>query len=252
MSNIKNKTFDSLISYYNKDKNLKKFVEVCKAMVKAPNSTPEMRGEVCESVLYVILTDFIERNNLKDWRVSKGLILKDINSPKDSRFLTELDLTLFTPRCIFSFECKSYRGKKYLDEKGTLFVKSGNKYKKKLDVFNQHYNHFKVLNTNLSCALLNPPNDANTKQYKSHRLLYFDFGDIPTEDKREDLYKQVFPICNVNNVYSLFRDYSKRPKYWNMDLVNRVVDIIEQASEKNTRNHLNYVTSLHNRNGKRR
>ena len=63
---VKNKTFNSLVNYYNKDKNIKKFLALTKAMVTSPKSTPLMRGEICESVLYVILTDFIERNNLKN------------------------------------------------------------------------------------------------------------------------------------------------------------------------------------------
>lgn len=247
MTNIKDKTFDSLVRYYNKEKNVKKFIDVCKKMIIAPNSTPQIRGEICESVLFVMLTDFIEKNNLKDWRISKGLILKDLNSPKDSKFLTELDLTLFTPKCIFSFECKSYKGEKYLDDKGTLYVKSGNRFKKKLDVFQQHYNHFKVLDNNVKCAFR--PSDS--KKFKSYRLLYFDFGDIPTEDRRSSEYKKLFPICNVNNLYSLFLEYSKRPDYWDMNYINKVVDVIEMAKEKNTKLHLEYVTNLkHTRDSK--
>ena len=247
MNDIKDKTFNTLVNYYYKEKNLKKFIEVCKAMVKAPNSTPQMRGEICESVLFVMLNSFIEKYDLKDWRVAKGLILKDMNSHKNSNFLTELDLVLFTPKCIFSFECKSYRGEKYLKDKGTLYVKSGKTFKKKLDVFKQHYNHFTVLDSNLKCAL-NP--NAYHDVYKSHRLFYFDFGDVPTLDKREECYKQIFPICNVDNLYGIFKNYKRRPDYWNMNFVNKVVDIIEKASENNVKNHLNYVTNLRNKSSK--
>ena len=237
---VKNKTFNSLVNYYNKDKNIKKFLALTKAMVTSPKSTPLMRGEICESLLYVILTDFIERNNLKDWRISKGLILKDIREGANKDYLTELDLTLFTPKCIFSFECKSYRGEKFLTDTGSLYVKRGKRYRKVMNVFDQHAKHFNVLQDNLKCAY--QPNED--ERFKSYRLLYFDFGDIPTEDRREDKYRGMFPICNVNNVYSLFKDFNKRPNYWDMNRVNRVVDIIEKAGEKNAKLHLDYVTNL--------
>ena len=61
--------------------------------------------------------------------------------------------------------------------------------------------------------------------------MYFDFADIPTEDKRETKYRSLFPIINSNNIYSLFKDYSDRPDYWNMNVVNKVVDIVEKNKE---------------------
>lgn len=61
----------------------------------------------------------------------------------------------------------------------------------------------------------------------------------------------MFPICNVNNLHSLFMDYNKRPDYWNMNYVNKVVDIIEKVQEKNTKLHLDYVTNLHGNKGKK-
>lgn len=238
---IKESTFDSLVRYYEKIGDIKKFTLVCHAMVKDKESTPAMRGEIAETVLYVMLQDFIEKNSLTDWRLSKGMILKDPDNYSNG-YLTELDLTLFTPKCIFSFECKSYKGEKYLTERGTLNLKKGEKITKVMDVFDQHSKHFNMLYTNLECAL---KKDADDKKYKSFKLLYFDFADMPTEDKREKLYSRVFPIVNVKNLYSLFKDYDSRPTYWNMYAVNKVVDVIEKNKKKNTKNHLNYVTNLH-------
>lgn len=237
---VKGKTYNSLISYYNKEKNLKKFLAVCDCMVKSQTSTPEMRGEICESVLYIMLTDFIEKNKLTDWRISKGLILKNISEEKSSEYVTELDLTLFTPKCVFSFECKSYKGQKRLKDKGTLYLKRSKGYKKSVDIFDQHVKHFNVLEENLKCAL----NPVKSLTYKSYRLLCFEFSDTPLIDKREDKYRALFPVCNSNNLYNIFKGYKDRPVYWNMDRVNRVVDIIEKATEKNTKRHIDYVSSL--------
>jgi len=240
---IKDSTFDTLVRYYDKIKDLDKFVKVCNAMLVDEESTPVMRGEIAETVLYVLLDDYIKKNNLTDWRISKGLILKDINKDPSNEYFTELDLTLFTPKCIFSFECKSYKGSKYLTDSGTLKVKRGNTYKVQLDVFDQHSKHFDVLFENIKCAL---DDDVYDKRFKSFKLLYFDFSDSPTVDKREQKYRRIFPIINENNLYSLFNKYDERPNYWNMKIVNKVVDIIEKNKKANTKRHLKYVTGLRN------
>lgn len=239
---IKDNTFDVLVSYYNKTKDMKKFIAVCREILEKKASTPEMRGEVCETVLYVMLNDFIEKNKLKGWRVSKGLILKDVNREKDHNYYTEVDLTLFTPKCVYSFECKCYKGEKYLTDKGSLYVKRGKEFKKSLDVFDQHFKHFKVLYDNIKFAIDKSVDDS---KYKTFKLLYFDFSIERTGDKRDKKYQSLFPIINESNLYSLFNTYNDRPNYWNMELVNKALDIIEKASEKNAEKHLAYVKSLH-------
>ena len=240
---VKGRTFNSLVNYYNKEKNLKKFIAVCQSMVKSKDSTPEMRGEICESVLYVMLTDFIVKHNLKDWRISKGLILKNVSDGSNPNYLTELDLTLFTPKCVFSFECKSYKGEKFLCDKGTLYLKNGVGRKKRMDIFAQHIKHFYVLEDNIRIAL----KEVLPSKYKSYRLLCFEFSDTPLIDERDDKYKGLFPVCTVNNLYNIFKSYNERPDYWDMERINKVVDIIEKAGKKNKKSHLDYVTSI-NRN----
>lgn len=242
---IKDSTFDVLVNYYKKNQDLKRFILVCREILDKKASTPEMRGEVCETVLYVMLSDFIEKNNLKDWRISKGLILKDIEKDRNHNYFTEVDLTLFTPKCVYSFECKCYKGEKFLSDRGTLFVKRGNDFKKSLDVFDQHFKHFKVLFNNIKCGLSKTVDDKN---YKSFKLLYFDFSTERTGDKRDEKFKHLFPIINEDNLFSLFKTYAKRPDYWNMQIVNKVVDIIEKGSKKNAIKHLEYVRSLRHNN----
>lgn len=245
---VKDNTFNVLVDYFNKTKDLEKFILVCREMLSKKASSPEIRGEICETVLYVMLNDYITKNNLKDWRVSKGLIIKDVNKESDHNYFTEVDLTLFTPKCIYSFECKCYKGKKYLKDKGTLFVKRGKSYKEALDVFDQHFKHFKVLFDTVKPGLDKRVDDKN---YKAFKLLYFDFSIERTVDKRDAKFKSLFPIINENNLFSLFSTYDERPNYWNMEIVNKVVDIVEKASEKNAKKHLDYVTSLaRNRNSK--
>lgn len=246
---VKDSTFDVLLRYYDRTKDLKKFILVCREMLEKKASTPEMRGEICEVVLYVMLNEYIKKNNLKDWRIAKGLILKDVNKEKDHNYFTEVDLTLFTPKCIYSFECKCYKGKKYLKDRGTLYVKRGNDYKKALDVFDQHFRHFKVL---LDTVKVGMDKRVDDPKYKSFKLLYFDFSIERTEDKREAKFKSLFPIINEDNLFSLFNTYNDRPNYWNMEIVNKVVDIVEKSSKANSKKHLDYVSSLnHNRSSKK-
>lgn len=215
-------------------------------MLDNKDSTAQMRGEVCETVLYVMLNDFITKNNLTDWRICKGLILKDVNKERDNSYFTEVDLTLFTPKCVYSFECKCYKGNKYLSDKGTLYVRRGKSYKKALDVFDQHFKHFKVLFDTIKPGLNKSLDDKN---YKSFKLLYFDFSTERTKDKREDKYKSLFPIINEDNLFSLFKTYKDRPDYWNMDIVNKVVDIVVKGTKVNKKKHLEYVKGLnHNSN----
>lgn len=239
-SSIKDKTFDKLVSYYEETGDVKKVVSVCREIVKSPESNGIIRGETAEIVLYVMLLDFIKRNNLTDWRICKGLILKDVDC-YDGKYFTEVDLTVFTPKCIFSFECKSYKGPKYLIDKGTLYSKKGGKFTKALDVYDQHVKHFNTLFKNIESGL---NKGISNPRYKSFKLLYFDFADVPTEDRRDKQFKAVFPIINYKNLYKLFVDYWDRPDYWNMNSVNRMVDIIEKTGEKNQKRHLSYVTGL--------
>lgn len=246
---VKDSTFNALLNYYNKNKDLKRFILVCREMLAKKASTPEMRGEICEVVLYVMLSEYIKKNNLKDWRIAKGLILKDVNKDKDHNYFTEVDLTLFTPKCIYSFECKCYKGEKYLADKGTLFVKRGKEYKKALDVFDQHFKHFKVL---LDTVKVGMDKRIDDKKYKSFKLLYFDFSIERTEDKRDVKYKSLFPIINEDNLFSLFKTYEERPNYWNMEIVNKVVDIVEKSSKANSKKHLDYVNSLNHSNSGRK
>lgn len=239
-------TFNNMLSLYQRLGSIEKFKRVSKEIVSSPNSTRIMRGEVAESLLYVMLEHYIKVNNIKDWRITKGTILKKKKN-NGKHHMCELDVTLFTPKCIFCFECKSYKGKTFLLNEGSLFtVGKDNNLIFKVDVYKQQMNHVETLEHNLSYALVEKRNGS---KYRSLKILMFDFADISTVDKRVKVNRELFPLLNENSLYNLFIDYNKRPTYWDMDKVNKILDIIEKNKSQLRIEHLKYVDSLHGKKG---
>ena len=236
------RTNSVLMNYYNNNSdNLKKVIEVCKAMLKSKNSSADIRGELCETLLVIMLEDFIKKNNLDraGWFLSKGLILKDLDNPT-SEYLTELDITLFTPKKIYLFECKSYKGEKMVDKELTLYTKSSKGWNKKFDVYDQHTKHFLAL-----YKYLEGFRERVNSKYKPYKIVAFDFSDGDIIDKRAEKYKELFPIKNETNLYDIFKTYNDEPIQWDISYVRKVVEKLEETKGSLTAKHLDYVTSLH-------
>lgn len=235
----KDKLRDKIYSYY-KANGYAKTLNVAKSILESENSTGLIRGELCECVLVIFLEEFIKVNKIKDWIISKGLILRDLENP-DSSYLTELDVTLFTPKRIFLFECKSYSGNKILTGKGQIAVKSGKKYNKKIDVYEQHIKHYIALHKYLKDFKYGR---ANSKPFK---MAMFDFSTSGYVDRRDSNAKGVLPLVTPETVSKLFSNYNKLDVCWDIDYVKEVVKIMENNKEKITSKHLEYVKSLHAR-----
>lgn len=237
---VKNKTSTILLDYYKKNRNLRNFIEVSRQMLIQKGTSPLIRGEICEVVLSVILTEFILKNKLnsKGWFISKGLIVNDkYNSCSD--YLTEIDLTLFTPKMVYIFECKSYKGSKVLRDKGSLYVKNGTRELFKLDVFEQNRKHSLALLKYLIPYLTN-----KSSSNKLVKMIMFDFSIGEYEDLRDDKYKKIFPLLNDRTVLRLFDTYSSKDDVWNMRGISSVVDELNSSLSLKTEDHLNYVKSL--------
>ena len=241
MTSVKDRTAEVLMNYWKENKDLPKFIKVARNILKSSNSNPMIRGELCEVILEVLLREFIKKNNLKKegWFLVRGLILNDPDNP-NSEYLTELDLTLFTPKLIYAFECKSYKGQKMLKDKCTIYLKHGNNYVKKFDVYDQHKKHFVCLHKHLYTNLITVGKD--TKPYK---LAMFNFSDGDLIDCREDKYKKIFPSLNESTITSLFKNYRDKENFWDINGVRREVVKLLDNKKENTANHLNYVRNLH-------
>lgn len=224
-------------------------IQVAKAMLSSKthkadkNFQAQLHGEICESVLEVLVFDFIKRNQLenKGWFFQKGLILKDVANPQ-SDYLTELDFTVFTPQKIFAFECKSYGGEKKILDKGLIVKSDGYSF----DVYDQHAKHFVTLANQLKAfRILN----NNTKGYAPYQLVLFDFALGKTEDLRTTQNKLIMPCLNETNILNIFnlQELLKQPVLWDIARVRKAIDIIVRAqeSEKLDQKHLQYVKKLH-------
>lgn len=237
---IKDRTSDAIFSYYKKTKSLDKTLKTGRAMLKSSSSLPIIRGELCEAILIIMLSDYIREHKLKDkgWFISKGMILRDMDN-LDSKYCTELDVTLFTPERIYLFECKSYKGPKKLEGECTLFTANDSLWTKRLDVYDQHIKHFKALNKYLDKFRLN--RDSKKGPYK---IVYFNFSEGSIIDNRDEKYKKRFPVMDETNLYNLFNKDSL-PVHWDIDYVRKAVKLIDGSKKELTSVHLDYVKSLH-------
>lgn len=215
-------------------------INVAKAMLESKSFKwdktflSHTHGEVCESVLEVIIQDYIKKNpeKTKDWFYKKGLIIKDIKNPR-SGYFTELDLTLFTPEMIYAFECKSYGGDKRITDKCMIRKKAGGTF----DVFAQHYQHVKILSEQLDAFRI-----GKYKDLPAYQLVLFNFSTGKTEDIRDAKNKVMIPCLNEKNILNIFRLSSGKPKIWNMHHLEKAVSII--TKKDNTEKHLKYVKEL--------
>lgn len=239
----KDATNKVLLDYYERN-GIEATLNVAEAMLKAGNHKSNAvfhahtHGEICETVLEVMLSEFIKCNHLesKGWFFKKGLILKDVNN-LESDFLTELDLTLFTPQCIILFECKSYGGDKELTDVCTIRRKG----KKSFDVYKQNSLHAKVLFEQLKPFMIV---DETTINEKYVQLVLFNFSLGIVNDTRTVKCKNVMPSINPKTLNRLLESLRSRKVLWNIAALRRAADIISLHSDEYRKAHLKYVTSL--------
>ena len=196
-----------------------------------------VHGEVCETVLECYLIDYIKRNNLENqWFYEKGLVLKDMNQP-DGEYLTEVDMTLFTPFKILTIECKCYGGGKLLVDECKIVRKGIKPY----DVFKQHSKHIETLMNNFRRFRLN---NKYALAYSPIDAAYFDFSLGKITDKRSVEWKHKMPALNVENLYDHLDTYKGKPACWNILALRKAVDVVTKHKEILRKKHLKYVKEL--------
>ena len=196
-----------------------------------------LHGEIAEVILEIAINRYIAENNLNNWRVSKGLILKDPNNPNE--FSTECDLTIFTPQAIVTIECKSYAGKVELKGKGTVY-REGKKYR---DIWQQNQLHRSVLYSNFELAYQGLP---TTQSYPGIKIAFFSLANGSLADHRDEKSKKLMPLLQYFNVSNYLDSIKGLKKVnWNMTKVNRVLDIIERNNSKRLDSHIKYVRKIH-------
>ena len=191
-----------------------------------------MNGELCETILELIFADYAKDHpeQCKDWFSVRGLILQDPTGKKRKKFMTELDYTLFTPQCVYLFECKSYSGDKRLMGDGKLMRETGNS----CDVYSQSLVHADALDKNIGVF-------ANGKP--TYSINMFNFSRGPLSDMRSEMAKKLFPCYNVGNVTSAIRD--SQNVVWDIGYLKPLIRKLEANSVNLRSAHLNYVRGLH-------
>lgn len=191
-----------------------------------------VHGEICETILEVAVSDYIKKNKL-NWFSIKGLILGDRNNTS-SNFLTELDYTLFTPGCVYLFECKSYSGKNInIADKGTLYDGKI----PKCDVFRQSVLHKEVLLDWIAPFVLDKKCELVTK------MILFDFSLNETKDNRTKKNKNELVYANLDNLYQILE--TKLPSVWDMKYIEKFISICSKQGKRSREKHLEYVKSIH-------
>lgn len=232
-----------LVQYYNKF-GLEKTVATARDMLKASNKhrnlenfTSEVHGELCETVLEIMLRDMMISNPdlTKNWFIRKSLVLKDPESPV-SDFRTELDVVLFTPVCIFVFECKSYQGSKTLTGQGVLTCKG-----KDFDVFSQQQLHKEVIAKNFGKFIT----ERGVKTVFDTSL--FDFSEGDMIDLRDAKAKEQLPYLNVNTLMQYVICQTKnKPVVFDWKILKQAVKRIDCLQVELHEEHLKYIKGLRN------
>lgn len=231
-------TIHGLLCDYYKNKGVAPTLQVARALLKKPvtdnsgkvdvKTNAIFNGEVCETVLEIMIKDFRSRNpkRTEDWYYCKSVILSDLES-RSSKFLTEIDAVLLTPECIYVFECKSYSGDKELVGSGTIVRKNNS-----FDVFKQNLLHLKILSQWV----------GKLSKHPVFQMVLFDFSNGTMIDKRTTEVKQRFIYASEKNIFDILREV--RLITWKPETLKLIHDQFARETELLHARHLDYVTHL--------
>lgn len=185
-----------------------------------------VRGELSEIFLEVCIRDFVAKH--KNTFYVKGLCIER----KDGKpGFTELDLTLFTSKRIFLFECKSYSGKKRLIDEGTMVTERFAPF----DVFKQNRMHLDNFRKHIDSARL-----KDLTAGKPYSISMFSFNNEDILDLRTEEWKLKFPL-NLETTIQDWLEENANPSIedlWDIKKVYSIVSVLEKSSEANFKKHL--------------
>lgn len=191
----------------------------------------ELHGEICETVLEMLLDEVVKKR--PECSMQKSLVLWNRKNPANG-FLTELDWTLFTPECIYLFECKSYSGKKELTGEGILSRENGKSY----NVYKQSVIHKETLYDWVEPFVLSGKTPLL-------QMVLFDFSQGEIEDKRSKVAKMELPVLNERTLLPFLENESKSEKVWNTRALREVGEKLSAKSDELRETHLKYVKKKH-------
>jgi len=194
----------------------------------------EVHGEICETVLEIVLDSYLKKNCSKDkWILVKNLVLFE-RGRKPGDFLTEIDLALFLEPCVFLFECKSYAGEKVLCGDGVLKRQNASGY----DIYRQSCLHRRTLEPWLEGFV-------NKGKIPLIQMCMFNFSNGGITDTRSRSAKLELPCLGVGDVAKYVTGF--HDSVWDMQALKLAVPKLVKISEKLHDRHLEYVKNLHGR-----
>jgi hypothetical protein len=214
-------------------------LQVAKALMDACNKSSSniagksaVKGEVSEAILEVMLRKF---QNL----VSPSVIIKNfcIRAQTGNQRTTEIDLAMFTPVRIYLFECKSYNGKKTLNNECTVKSPSITK-----DIYKQSLVHMEILNQYMDKYRIN----RMWKGTSPYKLYFFEFSSGSIIDKRNDKWKHTMPLITLDNIDKVLCEEFLTPQKANWDLERawKCIKQLYKLSESNFKDHMIRMYSL--------
>lgn len=188
------------------------------------------KGEIAEVVSSIMIEHYVKVNNLRDWRLYRGLIL---GSKKDPNFSTELDLVLVTPKCASIIEVKSYNGPKTLKGECTLVVKGNTK-----DVYSQNIGHIKAFWGNFK--------DSALKTQGAIKSVLFSFSYGPLDDIRSEVNKGVMPVYDEETFAGYLKalESINRVDTWDVNKLSKAV-IEQKKTARSFDEHVKYLKAKH-------
>lgn len=191
-----------------------------------------VQGQIAEVICLLQIEEFMKLKGITDWSVHKGLIFRSLE--ENSKYLTEIDIVIFSPVKIFSVEIKSNSGEKTVKDECTLVYG-----RRSRDIFSQHYKH--------EVALLSMFRDFRSPRYtdsESVTSLVYIFADGSLTDTRTAQNKKRMPVVDETSLLPLLEKEYQGSIKWDMNYVRRAVTILETKKSNLTKKHLNYVKSL--------
>lgn len=238
----KEKTHEVLMNCY-QQKGCKVTLEAARTMLLSKRHKDDtkfaiaLHGELCETVLEILLKDYM-KNHPKEtvgWSVFRGLILKNRESVKRD-FCTEIDLTLFTPACVYLFECKSYAGDKILTGNGVLTRVSEQNGTSQFNVYRQSVIHRDTMLGWIQDFVL--PGKIPLIQ-----MCMFNFSRGSLEDRRSNAAKMEMPCLDESSVVQYVLQLTE--PVWNPKCLAIAGGKLEEISKMLQKQHLVYVKGLH-------
>lgn len=195
----------------------------------------QVKGEVAEVVLEVLIKHFIAERKIHNWYIHKGVILGD---KKNKKFSTEIDFILVTPQVVSIIEVKSLNGDKIITDNCLLTARKGKDELRK-DIFAQNRIHIQTFWKNFKCTA------KGDKGVIKSVLFSFSLGNII--DNRSTKKINLMPVYTEDTIASYLEAIFclDRSPVWEVAELERLINNSQMDYEALYDKHMHYINSIH-------